>query len=141
MRPVKGRLDAGESVKALSEYLGHAEPGFTLRTHTHLVPTSEDRTRRAVDKVLGSPSDGLAAITAVYWLLTGRVSPVHQLPVGSSRAPQFPVRVTLRHLHACRRLHLDGAEQIEIIARDLTVRESSCCSFFTFDIARPGPDS
>ncbi|MBM0231910.1 tyrosine-type recombinase/integrase [Micromonospora sp. STR1_7] len=53
-------LDAGESVKALSEYLGHADPGFTLRTYTHLMPTSEDRKRRAVDKVLGSPSDGLA---------------------------------------------------------------------------------
>ena len=25
-------LDAGESIKALSEYLGHADPGFTLRT-------------------------------------------------------------------------------------------------------------
>ncbi|MFI7219155.1 tyrosine-type recombinase/integrase [Micromonospora maritima] len=53
-------LDAGESVKALSEYLGHADPGFTLRTYTHLMPTSEDRTRRAVDEVLGSPSNGLA---------------------------------------------------------------------------------
>lgn len=53
-------LDAGESVKALSEYLGHSDPGFTLRTYTHLMPTSEDRTRRAVDRVLGSPSDGLA---------------------------------------------------------------------------------
>ncbi|MER5336844.1 hypothetical protein [Micromonospora sp. NPDC002717] len=49
-----------ESVKALSEYLGHADPGFTLRTYTHLMPTSEDRTRRAVDKVLGLSSDGLA---------------------------------------------------------------------------------
>ena len=25
-------LDAGESIKALSEYLGHSDPGFTLRT-------------------------------------------------------------------------------------------------------------
>ena len=32
-------LDAGESVKALSEYLGHSDPGFTLRTYTHLLPT------------------------------------------------------------------------------------------------------
>ncbi|MFG3697066.1 tyrosine-type recombinase/integrase [Micromonospora sp. NPDC047620] len=46
-------LDAGESVKALSEYLGHADPGFTLRTYTHLMPTSEDRTRRA--RCLGCP--------------------------------------------------------------------------------------
>jgi integrase len=42
-------LDAGENVKALSEYLGHADPGFTLRVYTHLMPSSEDRTRRAID--------------------------------------------------------------------------------------------
>jgi integrase len=42
-------LDAGESIKALSAYLGHADPGFTLRVYTHLLPTSEDRTRRAID--------------------------------------------------------------------------------------------
>ncbi|MEU5913619.1 site-specific integrase [Micromonospora sp. NPDC047527] len=46
-------LDAGESIKALSAYLGHADPGFTLRTYTHLLPASEDRTRRAIDKALG----------------------------------------------------------------------------------------
>jgi len=46
-------LDAGESIKALSEYLGHHDPGFTLRTYTHLMPTSETRTRAAVDRVLG----------------------------------------------------------------------------------------
>ncbi|MEU7176290.1 hypothetical protein ABZ949_32955 [Micromonospora tulbaghiae] len=57
-----------ESIKALSAYLGHADPGFTLRTYTHLLPTSEDRTRRAIDKALGEdqedddpaePADGL----------------------------------------------------------------------------------
>jgi integrase len=42
-------LDAGESIKALSGYLGHADPGFTLRVYTHLLPASEDRTRRAID--------------------------------------------------------------------------------------------
>ena len=45
-------LDAGESIKALSEYLGHSDPGFTLRTYTHLMPSSEQRTRQAVDRVL-----------------------------------------------------------------------------------------
>jgi integrase len=45
-------LDAGESIKALSEYLGHSDPGFTLRTYTHLLPTSEHRTRQAVDRAL-----------------------------------------------------------------------------------------
>ncbi|MBH5131179.1 site-specific integrase [Streptomyces sp. NPDC005395] len=44
-------LDSGESVKALSTYLGHGDPGFTLRTYTHLMPTSETRTRKAVDAV------------------------------------------------------------------------------------------
>ncbi|MBQ1012767.1 tyrosine-type recombinase/integrase, partial [Micromonospora sp. M51] len=51
-------LDAGESIKALSAYLGHADPGFTLRTYTHLLPASEDRTRRAIDKALGGHQPG-----------------------------------------------------------------------------------
>lgn len=46
-------LDAGESIKAVSEYLGHADPGFTLRTYTHLMPSSGERTRRAVDDAFG----------------------------------------------------------------------------------------
>ncbi|GAB2772066.1 tyrosine-type recombinase/integrase [Streptomyces daliensis] len=49
-------LDAGESIKAVSEYLGHHDPGFTLRIYTHLMPTSESRSRAAVDRVLGSAS-------------------------------------------------------------------------------------
>jgi integrase len=48
-------LDAGESIKALSSYLGHSDPGFTLRTYTHLMPASEERTRRAIDTLF----DGL----------------------------------------------------------------------------------
>ena len=34
---------------ALFEYLGHSGPGFTLRTYTHLLPSSETRTRKAID--------------------------------------------------------------------------------------------
>jgi integrase len=49
-----GLLDAGESVKAVSEYLGHADAGFTLRVYTHLMPSSHERTRNAVDEALGS---------------------------------------------------------------------------------------
>ncbi|MEU1504905.1 site-specific integrase [Kitasatospora sp. NPDC005748] len=54
-------LDAGESIKALSEYLGHHDPGFTLRTYTHLMPSSEKRTKEAVDLAFGNgpdPADG-----------------------------------------------------------------------------------
>jgi integrase len=45
-------LDAGESIKALAQYLGHNDPGFTLRVYTHLMPTSHERTRRAIDGFL-----------------------------------------------------------------------------------------
>lgn len=54
-------LDAGESIKALASYLGHTDPGFTLRVYTHLMPASEDRTRRAIDALFrpgGRHSDG-----------------------------------------------------------------------------------
>jgi integrase len=47
-------LDAGETIKALAEYLGHSDPGFTLRTYTHLMPASESRTRRAIDAAFAS---------------------------------------------------------------------------------------
>jgi hypothetical protein len=45
-------LDAGESIRAVAEYLGHSDPGFTLRVYTHLMPTSAARTRAAIDAVL-----------------------------------------------------------------------------------------
>jgi integrase len=45
------------SIRALAEYLGHADPGFTLRTYTHLMPTSEDRARQAVDAAFSREPD------------------------------------------------------------------------------------
>jgi len=44
-------LAQGVSIKELAEYLGHADPGFTLRTYTHLLPSSHARARSAVDQV------------------------------------------------------------------------------------------
>ena len=41
--------EGGVSVRALADYLGPADPGFTLRVYTDLMPTSEDRASRAVD--------------------------------------------------------------------------------------------
>ncbi|MFJ9618081.1 tyrosine-type recombinase/integrase [Streptomyces noursei] len=46
-------LDAGENIKALAEYLGHSDPGFTLRVYTHLMPNSQDRARKAIDEAFG----------------------------------------------------------------------------------------
>ncbi|NRQ31240.1 site-specific integrase [Nonomuraea sp. NN258] len=42
-------LDAGVSPKALAEYLGHQDPGYTLRTYTHLIPGTEGRAGAAID--------------------------------------------------------------------------------------------
>ncbi|WP_243710344.1 hypothetical protein [Micromonospora sp. KC213] len=49
-----GAARRGGSIKALASYLGHADPGFTLRVYTHLMPASEDRTRNAIDDLFGS---------------------------------------------------------------------------------------
>jgi len=43
----------GESVKVVLARLGHANAAETLDTYSHLWPDSEDRTRAAVDEVLG----------------------------------------------------------------------------------------
>ncbi|MDP9865582.1 MULTISPECIES: tyrosine-type recombinase/integrase [Streptosporangium] len=42
-------LERGVSIKAVADFLGHADPGFTLRTYTHLMPSSEERMRQAVE--------------------------------------------------------------------------------------------
>jgi integrase len=45
------------SIKAVSEYLGHSDPGLTLRVYAHLMPSSQQRTRKAVDRFfLPAPS-------------------------------------------------------------------------------------
>ncbi|PWU45498.1 site-specific integrase [Micromonospora sp. S4605] len=43
-------LAGGVDIRALAEYLGHSDPGFTLRTYTHLMPSGEDTARRAIDR-------------------------------------------------------------------------------------------
>jgi integrase len=47
----------GESVKTVQARLGHASASETLDTYSHLWPDSDDRTREAVDAVLGTPRD------------------------------------------------------------------------------------
>ena len=49
----------GESVKTVQARLGHASAIETLDTYSHLWPDSDDRTREAVDTVLGSLADSL----------------------------------------------------------------------------------
>jgi integrase len=57
-------LAGGVSVKELAEYLGHADPGFTLRVYAHLLPSSHDRARIVIDdhfRSFGRNSHGTAA--------------------------------------------------------------------------------
>ncbi|WP_374330449.1 tyrosine-type recombinase/integrase [Streptomyces sp. PSKA30] len=47
-------IAAGESVKVVSERLGHTNAAMTLNVYSHLFPESEERTRAAVDRAFGA---------------------------------------------------------------------------------------
>ncbi|BBX69582.1 tyrosine-type recombinase/integrase [Mycolicibacterium psychrotolerans] len=53
----------GESVKTVQSRLGHASAVETLDTYSHLWPDSDDRTRDAIDSVLGTTADALRTKT------------------------------------------------------------------------------
>lgn len=52
-------LQQGVSIRAVAEYLGHHDPGFTLRTYAHLMPDDQDRSRAAIDAVHGNLADSV----------------------------------------------------------------------------------
>ena len=54
----------GESVKTVQRRLGHATAAETLDTYAHLWPDSDDRTREAIDSVLGAPPPSTASYEA-----------------------------------------------------------------------------
>lgn len=51
----------GVSIRALADYLGHQDPGFTLRVYAHLMPEAEGRARAAMDAALGSSAGQMRA--------------------------------------------------------------------------------
>jgi integrase len=51
-------LHEGVDIAALANYLGHHDPGFTLRTYVHLMPDAADRMRAVIDKALLAGRDG-----------------------------------------------------------------------------------
>ncbi|MGX1562003.1 tyrosine-type recombinase/integrase [Streptomyces sp. NPDC055506] len=53
-------IAAGESVKVVSERLGHTNAAMTLNVYSHLFPESEDRTRAAVDRAFDALATGSA---------------------------------------------------------------------------------
>ncbi|GAA3141734.1 hypothetical protein GCM10010521_30440 [Streptomyces rameus] len=40
------------------QYLGHSDPGLTLRVYAHLMPSSQERTRKAVAAVFDTARSG-----------------------------------------------------------------------------------
>lgn len=56
-------LAEGVDIRSLAEFLGHSDPGFTLRVYCHLMPSSEDKARRAVDRAFAA--DGPSVPTLV----------------------------------------------------------------------------
>lgn len=48
-------LADGVNIRELAEYLGHADPGFTLRIYAHMLPDSHERARNAMDKRMFRP--------------------------------------------------------------------------------------
>jgi integrase len=50
-------LAGGVDIKALSEFLGHANAAFTLKVYTHLMPAAKDRAREAIAAARDSVPD------------------------------------------------------------------------------------
>ncbi|MCZ4121773.1 tyrosine-type recombinase/integrase [Streptomyces sp. H39-S7] len=46
-------LEAGESVVSLARWLGHSDPGFTLRKYSHFLPRAGARGSTAIDAIFG----------------------------------------------------------------------------------------
>lgn len=56
-------LAAGESVVAVAERLGHDDASLVLSVYGHLMPDSEDRTRKAVDAAWSpAPADTVRTV-------------------------------------------------------------------------------
>jgi integrase len=44
-------LNSNVNIKAVSEYLGHSDPGFTLRVYTDVMPRTDDLARASFDSI------------------------------------------------------------------------------------------
>ncbi|MFE3487516.1 tyrosine-type recombinase/integrase [Streptomyces griseus] len=57
-------LHEGETVGRLAEWLGHADPAFTLRTYVHFMPRSGKRAVATLGRLLHTAMEGEAPVTA-----------------------------------------------------------------------------
>lgn len=68
-------LAGGVSVKELAEYLGHADPAFTLRVYAHLLPSSHDRARAVINQRFSKMSAAAAHGTETEQATSGAGGP------------------------------------------------------------------
>jgi hypothetical protein len=47
-------LTDGVDIRSLAGYLGHHDPGFTLRVYAHMMPTAGEPRRAAVDRAFAA---------------------------------------------------------------------------------------
>lgn len=66
-------LDAGENIKALAEYLGHSDPGLTLRVYAHLMPSSQEHPWSRYSACLPEPGRGCRICGCPGWSAETRV--------------------------------------------------------------------
>lgn len=52
------------SIEAVAEWLGHSDPAFTLATYTHLMPSSEARTRDVIESAYAARTEPDGTTTA-----------------------------------------------------------------------------
>jgi integrase len=55
-------LDGGASVRDLADWLGHEDPGFTLRVYAHMLPAGDTRMREAIDRAFSEQPAAAAAV-------------------------------------------------------------------------------
>lgn len=59
-------LSRGVSVKAVADWLGHANPTITLATYAHLMPADEDVARAVLDATLANPADTVRTVARAH---------------------------------------------------------------------------
>jgi hypothetical protein len=59
----------------LAEYLGHADPAFTLRVYAHLLPSSHDRARQVINERFTRMTASQAHGTETEQATSGAASP------------------------------------------------------------------